>query len=126
MARQSEPLTELILELLREKHLMTAPQIVESFADQGTHYNKTSVYRALEKLLAQNEICKLNLGKNDIQFELRSHHHDHLVCTSCGNITSVERNSDTDKQIGNFKVDHHHATYFGECEHCQLKNATNN
>lgn len=119
MARQSELLSNLIVELLQREHLLTAPQLLEHLKNKQLEYNKTSLYRALDKLLAQDIICKQNFGNNDIQYELRSSHHDHLVCASCGKISAVECTVNLPKEINGFLVDHHHVTYFGVCKECQ-------
>lgn len=121
MARQSELLSNLIIELLQREHLLTAPQLLEHLKNRELRYNKTSLYRALDKLLLQNIICKQNFGDNDIQYEVRSSHHDHLVCTNCGKINSVDCTLSPPKEINNFLVDHHHVTYFGLCQDCQQK-----
>lgn len=121
MARQSELLSNLIVEMLQREHLLTAPQLLEQLKSKALQYNKTSLYRALDKLLAQDVICKQNFGDNGIQYELRSSHHDHLACTLCGNINSVECTIAPPKEINGFQVDHHHVTYFGTCQQCQQK-----
>jgi Fur family peroxide stress response transcriptional regulator len=105
---------------------LTAPQLLEHLKNKQLQYNKTSVYRALDKLLAQDIICKQNFGDNDIQYELRTSHHDHLVCVVCGNINSVECTLQPPNAIGDFKVDHHHVTYFGTCQECQQKAISEN
>lgn len=119
MSRAKTPLSTQILDLLTREHFLTVPQLVSLLAQTGNSYNKTSVYRSLEKLVTQNKICKLNFGTNDIVYELRDSHHDHLVCTICGSIAAVPCSDHVVKKIDTFVVDHHHLTYFGACEKCQ-------
>lgn len=126
MARQSELLSNVIVEMLQREHLLTAPQLLEHLKNKQLKYNKTSLYRSLDKLLAQDIICKQNFGDNDIQYELRSSHHDHWVCSRCGIISSVECTVAPPKEINGFKVDHHHVTYFGTCLECQQKTTSEN
>jgi len=106
-----------ILDLLAEHHLATAPELISQLEAKGHTANKTSVYRALDKLLAKNTICKQNLFGNELHYELREHHHDHLVCLKCGKVIATECQVDI-KAPENFKVDHHHLTVFGWCQGC--------
>jgi len=106
-----------IITLLHTHHLLTAPQLVTKLHEQGRTVNKTSVYRALEKLENQGVICKQNLHDNDLVYELRQNHHDHLVCTTCGKITPTECHVEVNTQE-NFAVNHHHLTVFGTCQEC--------
>ena len=55
-----------IKQLLRERHLLTAMDIVSLLEERGLVYNKTSVYRALERMLADGDICRQALGENQI------------------------------------------------------------
>lgn len=121
MSRQEKPLSEHLVELLAREHLLTAPKIVELLKAAGMRYNKTSVYRTLDKLVEQELVCKLNFGDNEISYELQAGHHDHLVCTSCGTITACQCEVLPKKEIDGFRIDHHHATYFGTCAHCRAQ-----
>ncbi len=121
MARTKTPLTKQIANLLTNHHLMTAPQLLETLTKQGEQYNKTSLYRALDKLVAEEQICKLNFGKNQIWYELRSAHHDHLVCTKCGQVEAVECQSRSIDQLKGYLIEHHHLTLFGLCPRCQTE-----
>ena len=122
MSRLKTPLSAAILEQLSREHYLTVPQLVMLLEQAGAPYNKTSVYRALEKLVKQEKICKLNFATNEIVYELREGHHDHLVCMSCGTVAAAPCESAEPKKIGQFLVNHHHLTYFGICEKCQAKN----
>ena len=117
MARQL--ISDIILQLLRESHLLTAPQLVEKLHHQGNPVNKTTVYRALEKLEAQGVVCKHNLVNNDLAYELREHHHDHLICTQCGQVVTAECLLEVLPQVQDFNISHHHLTLYGVCSECQ-------
>jgi len=110
-----------ILEILADKHVLSGPQIVDELAEVGLPVNKTSVYRALERLLEKGSICRLSLGEQHVVYELRDHHHDHLVCNVCHAVAAVDCQSDAPKEIAGYAIDHHHATYFGICPSCQGK-----
>jgi Fe2+ or Zn2+ uptake regulation protein len=119
MARQSTPLTELVMQLLERSHILTAPQILSELEKQGFKYNKTSLYRGLDKLLAEHLVCRQAFGGAELFYEVAGHHHDHFVCENCQLVKIVEH-----KQLGNLQldaslqVDHYHLTYFGKCGEC--------
>jgi Fur family ferric uptake transcriptional regulator len=109
-----------VIHLLSSHHFLTVPTMVELLHKQGTSVNKTSVYRALEKLLEQGTVCKQNIKDNDLVYELRTHHHDHVVCTNCGKVATVDCQIDSTTVPG-FSIQHHHLTFFGTCDECQVK-----
>ncbi len=107
-----------ILQLLQDKHVLAGPDIVSGLAENGFRVNKTSVYRALDRLMEKGEICRLSLGEQTVVYELRNHHHDHAVCQKCGRVRTIECSLLSLPSIEGFVIDHHHATYFGVCVSC--------
>jgi Fur family ferric uptake transcriptional regulator len=108
-----------IEKMLQSKHLLSANEILELCKQQGQKYNKTSVYRALEQLVNTDVICRHHFSDDEAKYELREHHHAHLVCTNCGIVTSAECSYQEPKNSNGFVVDHHHITLFGICKSCQ-------
>lgn len=117
MARTAQ-LPKEILSLLNNTHLLTASQMIEKLTLSGKIYNKTSVYRALEKLEVDHLICKESFGESEALYELRKKHHDHAVCTHCDKILVVESKNHIKRKIPGFKIDHHHTTIYGSCDSC--------
>lgn len=114
-----KPVTQAhIIHLLEENHLLSAPDIVKKMNADGTSVNKTSVYRALDKMLAAEIICKQIFGSDVVMYELRENHHDHFVCENCGKIEVVACTSHPHMTTNNLIVNHHHMTLFGFCESC--------
>ena len=109
---------EAILKLLAEHHVLSAPQIVEHLHAEGNDLNKTTVYRSLERLLEHGTLCRTLLQEEIPVYELRDHHHDHLICQRCGKIQSVACQTQLPDHFGEFSVDHHHLTIFGRCASC--------
>jgi Fe2+ or Zn2+ uptake regulation protein len=106
--------------IFKTHHLLTVSQLLELVEQQtGVGYNKTSVYRALEKLVEQGTLCKHAFSADEATYELRHHHHDHLVCNQCGVIQSADCQLTIPSSIEDFQVDHHHLTMFGLCSACQ-------
>jgi Fe2+ or Zn2+ uptake regulation protein len=116
-----QPLTrQHIIQLLVERHTLTGPEILDALAERGQAVNKTSVYRAIDKMLADGLLCRHSFGSNTPSYELRDHHHDHAVCENCGKVQVVGCATE-EPQIPGFAVEHHHATFFGRCAACQNK-----
>ena len=118
MARPSQ-LGNTITELLEKHHVLSATAIGEKLSELGHTFNKTSIYRALEKLQSKHAVCQHNFTNNTIVYELADAHHDHLVCTRCGSVAATDCQISDVKLIDSFTVDHHHATWFGTCQNCQ-------
>lgn len=112
-------LEDKILALLQVEHLLSAAAIVERLAELHQSYNKTSVYRALERLLQKGQLCQQHLGENGISYELRSAHHEHLQCENCGAVEAVECSFIHPPSLNGFRISHHHLTYLGICQDCQ-------
>lgn len=115
------PLRQEILDVLRRDHLVTVPVLVEKLKQKYTQVNKTTVYRALEYMLSEGTVCRHNVSGTELSFELRDHHHDHLVCTNCGQLQTVDCLVHPPKTVDGFHVDHHHLTLYGVCKKCQTR-----
>lgn len=113
-------LKEVIISILEESHLLSAGAMLEKLVSQGKSYNKTSVYRALEQLEAENTICRHHFSETEAVFELSDHEHIHLVCTNCGKVTSSEKHFPQVKNLEGFSVKHQHVTLLGKCQNCTL------
>lgn len=111
-------LSDQIPHLLRQHHSLTANQVLAELEKTGKSYNKTSVYRAIDQLLAQGVLCAYHFQDNETSYELRDHHHAHLVCERCGAVTVSECGYDQPAMVGGFHVEHHHLTLYGVCVQC--------
>lgn len=119
-------LSSRINSLLSRRSHLSAQEIVNGLADQGYEYNKTSVYRALEKMVAANQVCRVTVDDgvtNEVKamYELRNHHHAHLVCEVCGEVSTADCIFDQPEKVGEFEVSHHHLTILGTCQVCSKK-----
>jgi len=111
-------LPNIIIELLTKNHLLSVTQILELLEKNQTQFNKTSVYRALDKLLSEEKVCKQSFGGGEFVYELRAHHHDHAICNKCEKIIAIECDNHEHKEISGFKISHHHKTLYGLCNNC--------
>ena len=86
-----------------------------------------TIYRVLTQLEMADLIQKNNFQENHSAYELKKSHHDHLICTKCGNIIEFV-NEDLEKlqehisKKYNFSLESHVMTLFGNCNKKDCKN----
>jgi Fe2+ or Zn2+ uptake regulation protein len=112
-------LREHIIRLLQNNHLLSVAAIMNALAAEQQSFNKTSVYRAIDQLVADDVICQHYLSGTEAHYELREHHHAHLVCKVCGSVETADCGYEPSALIGDFQADHHHLTVFGVCMECR-------
>lgn len=112
-------ISDSIVALLTTNHLLSAPQLLRELHAKGQKVNKTTVYRALSKLLVEDKICQHNLHEDVIAYELKAYHHDHLICTHCNRIEVIHCPITLPESLSQYKIDHHHLTVYGLCPQCQ-------
>jgi len=110
-----------ITQLLEKSHLLTAGEIITQLLESGQKYNKTSIYRALDRLQAADEICQYFFRNNEAVYELRSHDHSHFVCENCNQIFELPTLLKQNIQLDVGTADHHHLTMFGICTECETQ-----
>lgn len=100
-------------------------QIMDYLNKHGLKINKTTVYRNLSTLLAENKITELDFGEGKKRYELNKSHHHHLLCNSCQKITCFEIKQDLHEQEleitknTGFNITNHILEFFGICKDCQ-------
>ncbi len=90
--------------------------------------SRATLYNTIDLLLDSKLVIKHQFGKNIAQFEkaFQAKQHDHLICTSCGNVTEfcdpgiqvVLNNASQNLQ---FNVAHHSLYIYGICKECAKK-----
>lgn len=113
--------THLTPELLHQKILQEHPQLKAGIA---------TIYRTLSLLEDSKMVTSLSFGAQGKKYELGAKdHHDHLICTECGEITefvdeSIEtRQLQIAEQLG-FKMRAHSMQVYGICKACQEKESS--
>ncbi|MBN2870370.1 MAG: transcriptional repressor [Campylobacterales bacterium] len=124
---------EVILETLYNSDEHLTPEalhhlIQEKHPDLNTGI--ATVYRTLSLLEDSNMVTSLSFGAQGKKYELGAKdHHDHLICTKCGQITEFvddeieERQKKIADALG-FKMQEHSMQIYGICKKCQDKSAT--
>jgi len=73
----------------RDHHAWTLEDLQAGLAEHTMAADFSSIFRAAEKLAAAGILRKLILDDGRARFELADTHHDHLLCTSCGELVAV-------------------------------------
>lgn len=123
---------EALLSTLEKVHSpVTVAELIESLKTLGLPVNKTTVYRELEFLMKTDFILEVDFREGKKRYELRvdGHHHHHLICRDCKDISCVALCDDLktmERQITRrygFKVSEHLLEFFGTCRACQERAA---
>jgi len=119
---------ELILKFLYENEGHFTPEdiymmIKQSYPD--VNIGIATVYRTLSLLEDSGIASSISFGVHGKKYELGlKKHHDHLICTECGEIieffdeTIEERQEEIARKF-NFKMTDHTMKIIGLCEKCQ-------
>ena len=115
-----------ILEIFQsspEEHY-TADKLKDLLVDSGETIGLATIYRVLTQLEMANLIQKNNFDDNQSAYEIKKSHHDHLICTKCGDIIEfvnqdLEVLQENISQKYNFSLTSHVMTLFGVCKKCR-------
>jgi Fur family ferric uptake transcriptional regulator len=113
-----------ILEMLensRTRHL-SAEEIYRQLKESGDDIGLATVYRVLTQFETAGLVTRHHFEGGHAVFELeRGHHHDHIVCVQCGQVSEFEdemieaRQRQRAKELG-FRLIEHSLIMYGECE----------
>ncbi|WP_457747044.1 Fur family transcriptional regulator [Sulfurimonas sp.] len=121
---------EVILETLYNSDEHLTPEALHHLIQEQYPELKTgiaTVYRTLSLLEDSNVVTSLSFGAQGKKYELGAkEHHDHLICTECGEITEFvdeeieKRQHAITAELG-FKMSDHSMQIYGICKKCQTK-----
>ncbi|ABO23528.1 ferric iron uptake transcriptional regulator [Shewanella loihica] len=112
-----------ILELMQEpdnQHI-SAEELYKKLLDIGEEIGLATVYRVLNQFDDAGIVTRHHFESGKAVFELAStHHHDHLVCLSCGKVIEfsdevIERRQDEIAMKHNIKLTNHSLYLYGVC-----------
>ncbi len=104
-----------------------AQEIHEALAARGSTVGLASVYRAVDGLVEQGLLQRVDFGDGIARYEPvragREHHH-HLVCDTCGGVeafhdSALERAIEAIEQRTGYRVDSHDVVLRGACATCR-------
>jgi len=107
---------------------MSAEDIYRQLNYGNSHVSLSTVYRNLERMLADDLIIKQGMLDNKIQYSFRRDTHSHhVICLECHKMISITKcpldilASQLIKDEGFYLTDHHMELY-GYCQECRLLN----
>jgi len=119
---------ELVLKFLYENNGHFTPEDIYTLLKQENpeiNIGIATVYRTLTLLETSQIASSISFGVQGKKYELGlKKHHDHLICTKCGEIieffdeTIEERQEEIAKKF-NFQMTDHTMKIVGLCENCQ-------
>ena len=122
---------EVILQTLYNSDEHLTPEALHQLIQKEHPNLKTgiaTVYRTLSLLEDSNVVTSLSFGAQGKKYELGAkEHHDHMICTECGEITEFvdeeieKRQEKIAKEFG-FLMKDHSMQIYGICKYCQEKN----
>jgi len=123
---------EVILEMLYNSNEHLTPEALHQLIIQKRPELKAgiaTIYRTLSLLEDSNMVTSLSFGAQGKKYELGAKdHHDHIICTQCGEITEfVDEEIETRQhliatELG-FKMSDHSMQIYGICKTCQQQNS---
>src|SRR6185369_7936992 len=103
----------------------TAEGLLEKMRRRGDRISRASVYRTLSMLCEGGFVESREFQRGQMMYEsmLGQHHHDHLICTSCGHIIEfenddIERLQEEAAKAHRFRIEHHSLRIYGKCAKC--------
>ena len=119
---------EIILETLYNSDEHLTPEALHQLIQKEHPELKTgiaTIYRTLSRLEESDIVTSLSFGVQGKKYELGAKdHHDHMICTECGEITEFvddaieERQNKIADKFG-FKMTDHSMKIYGLCRNCQ-------
>jgi Fur family ferric uptake transcriptional regulator len=109
---------------------VSAEELVERVRSVERHVSVATVYRTLKLLGESGLATPRDFGEGQTRWEsaVGRSHHDHLVCTGCGEIVEfeneeIERLQARVAQQHGFVVENHRLELYGTCGECARRRA---
>lgn len=112
--------------LQQEQKPFSVPDLLSFLAQEGITPNKTTLYRALEKMKSENVVNEVLLDSKCAFYELNTHHHHHFVCEKCKSIQCVKDPSlestvhalEKKLEQNGLNIQSHQFSFSGLCKQC--------
>ncbi len=121
---------DVILEVfLKTEGHLSAEDLYSLVKEEDPSVGFTTVYRTL-KLMAECGLAReegMGDGRKRYEHNYNHPHHDHLICTECGELIefyseTIEKKQDEIADFYNFKPTRHSLRIWGICSACQTRN----
>ena len=123
LTRQRE---QVLREIAHEHGHFEADELAQRMRKRDARVSRATVYRTLDLLLECMIVEKINFGttRSFYEYVREGTHHDHMVCTRCGEIIEFYDNrvEDLQEEIAKkhgMALTHHSMRLFGVCAKCR-------
>jgi len=111
----------------RVDHHPTAEEVFLAVKPELPKISVATVYKNLEALVACGAASKLTYGDGAARYDVRTDHHYHSRCLSCGRITDLEPRSAEElgrlvRPPAGFKTKDYRVEVVGYCKDCKQNN----
>ena len=110
---------------------LSVDELLGKVQSRDHNIGAATVYRTMKILTDAGLASARHFDDGQTRYEaaLDRHHHDHLICTSCGNIVEfenerIEELQDRVAADHGFSVTHHKLELYGLCRSCQEREAS--
>lgn len=117
-------------EMLRIRGHFDADQLLTHFRSKGRTVSRATLYRTLARLVDAGLVHKIEMEHGQARYETMfgRHHHDHMICVSCGRIIEfesreIERAQDDVCKKKGFTMTGHMHQIRGHCAACAARTA---
>jgi len=107
---------------------LTADDLYLLVKKRDPRVGRVTVYRTLAVMVEAGLVEERQFRKDRVLYEhvVGHHHHDHMVCVTCGKIIEfespkIEAEQDAAAKKAGFTIYHHSHTLFGACRDCAAK-----
>jgi Fur family ferric uptake transcriptional regulator len=118
----------IILETLEDNHShLTAQEIYDQIRGRLPAVNRSTIYRALERLTQAGKVSVSDMGLGAAVYEsVHNHNHHHLVCQNCHQVITIQDDEvanffESIEQHYHFKINTNHLILFGTCPECSTE-----
>jgi Fe2+ or Zn2+ uptake regulation protein len=107
-----------------ERHDWSIDELQAALAGRGNAVDFSTVFRAVERLVDDGDLRRVELGTSEARFERAGAHHEHVRCGDCGAVAAVESCAvvdaiaDVERATG-FALTGHDLVFHGVCPDCR-------
>jgi Fur family ferric uptake transcriptional regulator len=130
--RNSSARETIAKEFFKTKDHITIEELLLKTRKLNPKIGIATVYRTLHLLQECGLAIRRDFNTGVVSFEPQTeHHHDHLICISCGKIIEfffeeIERAQIKVAQKYDFVLQHHKMELYGSCKNCRKEAAVKN
>lgn len=132
LALQGQKLTNeraaLVREIFSTHYHFEADELLFKMKEKSLKISRATIYRTLELLVKSGMVRRVHLGEDHYHYEhvTGNSHHDHLICTTCGNVIefhdeALEQRQREICERKKFTPTFHNLQILGVCDACRRK-----